>query len=179
MKQINFLCRRAGSIMLAGTMAAAIAGCETVGLPGTPNVTNAAAPGFEKVTVGSEEAFIIDVGRRIYFSQGSASLDETARRTLDAQAAWLNKNRRWLVKLQGHADDPGSEEYNRTLSQQRADAVMAYLASKGVDRNRMWAKGYAKERIVRDCPEIECKAQNRRVVANLRTEKDDAASVDD
>ena len=175
MNTSSFFCRRAVALTVAGSMAAFAAGCATVNLPGTPNVTNAAAPGFEKVNTGSEEAFIVGVGRRTYFTQGSAKLDDTAKRTLDAQAAWLNQNRRWYIKLQGHADDPGSEAQNRKLSQQRAEAVMAYLASQGVDQNRMWAKGYAKERIVRDCPEIECKAQNRRVVSNLRTEKDESA----
>ncbi len=176
MNRTQLIRRRAGALVVAGSMAAMAAGCATMSLPGTPNVTNAAAPGFEQVKAGSEESFIIGVGRRTYFSKGSAQLDDTAKRTLDAQAAWLNQNRRWLVKLQGHADDPGSEAQNRKLSQQRADAVMAYLASKGVERNRMWAKGYAKERLVRDCADIECKAQNRRVVSNLRTEKDDAAT---
>ena len=174
MKYSLYLNQRAGALIAGAIMAALVAGCASTNI-GSPDVTNAAAPGFEKVNSGSEEAFIIGVGRRTYFSKGSATLDSTAKRTLDNQAAWLNQNRRWYVKLQGHADDPGSEAQNRKLSQQRADAVMAYLASKGVDRNRMWAKGYSKERIVRKCPEIECKAQNRRVVSNLRTEKDEAA----
>ena len=124
---------------------------------------------------GSEEDFIINVGRRTYFAKGSATLDATAKRTLDAQAVWLSANRRWYVKLQGHADDPGSVEADRRLSQRRADTVMAYLVSNGVEPSRLWAKGYARDRLVRDCADIECKAQNRRVVSNLRTEKDDAA----
>ena len=92
--------------------------------------------------------------------------------TLDSQAAWLNQNPRWLLKLQGFADDSGSAGSMEALSQKRADAAMAYLASKGVDPNRMWAKGYGKEREVRDCAERSCKVQNRRVVTNLRTERD-------
>ena len=61
------------------------------------------------------------------------------------------------------------------MSQRRAQAVMAYLVSRGVEPSRLWAKGYARDRLVRDCADIECRAQNRRVVSNLRTEKDDAA----
>ncbi|APG88897.1 OmpA/MotB domain-containing protein (plasmid) [Sinorhizobium americanum CCGM7] len=134
--------------------------------------TNDPAPGFENVAAGSEEDFILNVGRRTYFTQDSATLDAVAKATLDKQALWLNSNPRWLVKLQGFADDSGSGSNMTTLSQQRADAAMAYLVSKGVDANRLWAKGYGNEREVRDCTDRSCKVQNRRVVSNLRTERD-------
>ncbi len=135
--------------------------------------TNDPAPGFENVQPGSEEDFILNVGRRIYFTQDSAALDSVAMATLDSQAAWLSQNTRWLVKLQGFADDSGTVSSMETLSQKRADATMAYLASRGVDPSRMWAKGYGKDREVRNCTERSCKVQNRRVVANLRTERDE------
>ncbi|QRM57126.1 OmpA family protein [Sinorhizobium sp. BG8] len=134
--------------------------------------TNDPAPGFESVSAGSEEDFILNVGRRTYFTQDSATLDSVAMATLDKQAAWLNSNPRWLVKIQGFADDSGTASKMVTLSQKRADAVLAYLVSKGVDPSRMWAKGYGNDREVRDCTERSCKVQNRRVVSNLRTERD-------
>ncbi|WP_077960082.1 OmpA family protein [Ensifer adhaerens] len=134
--------------------------------------TDDPAPGFETVSTGSEEDFILNVGRRTYFNQDSSTLDSVAKATLDKQAIWLNSNPRWLVKLQGFSDDSGSASKMATLSQQRADAAMAYLASKGVNPNRMWAKGYGNDREVRDCTERSCKVQNRRVVSNLRTERD-------
>lgn len=134
--------------------------------------TNDPAPGFESVVAGSEEDFILNVGRRTYFTQDSATLDSVARATLDKQAAWLAGNPRWLVKLQGFADDSGSDSAMVKLSQKRADAAMAYLASRGVAANRMWAKGYGNDREVRDCTDRSCKVQNRRVVTNLRTERD-------
>lgn len=134
--------------------------------------TNDPAPGFENVAAGSEEDFILNVGRRIYFTQDSAALDSVAKATLDNQAAWLNRNPTWLLKLQGFADDSGSASKMEALSQKRADAVMAYLASKGVDAGRMWAKGYGNDREVRDCTDRSCRVQNRRVVSNLRTQRD-------
>lgn len=140
-----------------------------------PDVTNAPAQGFENVDPGSEQDFILHVGRRTYFTANSAELDETAKRTLDAQAQWLAGHPRWFAKLQGHSDDRGDGDANTALSQSRADAVMAYLGAKGVAAQRMWAKGYGRERLVRGCDDIECKAQNRRVVTNLRKEKDEAA----
>jgi peptidoglycan-associated lipoprotein len=134
--------------------------------------TNDPAPGFETVSAGSEEDFILNVGRRVHFTQDSAALDSVAKATLDNQAVWLNSNPRWLVKLQGFADDSGSESKMQALSQKRADATMAYLTSKGVDAQRLWAKGYGKDREVRDCTDRSCKVQNRRVVSNLRTQRD-------
>jgi outer membrane protein OmpA-like peptidoglycan-associated protein len=167
--------------LLATAMLMALAACSTtadiaeVEEPAPPPMTgqtNDPAPGFENVAAGSNQDFILNVGRRVYFTLDSATLDSVARATLDSQAMWLNKYPNWLVKLQGFSDDSGSQSKMKTLSQQRADAVMAYLASRGVDASRMWAKGYGNDREVRDCDDRSCKVQNRRVVANLRTKRD-------
>jgi peptidoglycan-associated lipoprotein len=162
--------------LLAAGLLTLVASCSTSNTlapsaPATPDVTNTEVAGFQSVQPGSEEDFILNVGRRTYFAQGSAALDSVARATLDTQIAWLAKHPRWLLKLQGFADDPGSSE--TALSQQRADAVMAYLAAGGIARDRMWAKGYGKDRLVRDCPDTACRSQNRRVVSNLRDERDE------
>lgn len=167
--------------LLAAALLLALAACTTADLASREEAvpapmtgeTNDPAPGFENVRAGTEEEFILNVGRRIYFAQDSATLDSVAMTTLDNQAAWLNQNTRWLIKLQGFADDSGSAASMVSLSQKRADAAMSYLASKGVEPNRMWAKGYGKDREVRACTDRSCKVQNRRVVANLRTQRDD------
>ena len=164
---------RARTVLLAACVTGFLTGC--AGVNAVPDVTNAPAPGFAKFQTGSEEDFILNVGRRTFFVESSADLDDTGKVTLDKQADWLNKHKRWKVKIQGFSDDPGSPEQNVALSQRRADAVRDYLASKGVDKNRMWTKGYGKERIVRDCPELACKSQNRRVITNLREEFDESA----
>ncbi|TCU38038.1 OmpA family protein [Rhizobium azibense] len=167
--------------LVAAAMLVALAACTTsevasleepAAAPMTGQ-TNDPAPGFENIAAGSEEDFILNAGRRIYFSQDSATLDSVAMATLDNQAVWLNRNPNWLVKLQGFADDSGSPSKMVALSQKRAEAAMAYLASKGVDARRMWAKGYGNDREVRDCAERSCKVQNRRVVSNLRVQRDD------
>ncbi|WP_371811336.1 OmpA family protein [Stappia sp. 28M-7] len=160
-------------LLFAGLVASALlAGCNTVENVASPDVTNAPVLGFANMEPGSEEAFMLNVGRRTYFTPGSADIDETARMTLDKQAEWLKTNRTWFAKIQGFADDPGSAGDNTALSTRRANAVMAYLVGKGVSPNRLWAKGYGTERKVRDCAEEECKAQNRRVVTNLREERE-------
>lgn len=149
-------------------LAAGLAACTQASIApvmeDTPNVTN--APVYTSIQPGSEEDLMLNVGRRTYFTEASATLDDTAKATLDAQAEWLNTHSQWNVKLQGFSDDPGTPEQNVALSQKRAEAVRDYLASKGVDPARMWAKGYGRDRLIRDCPQIECKSQNRRVVTN-------------
>ncbi|WP_442583107.1 OmpA family protein [Mesorhizobium sp. ASY16-5R] len=167
--------------LLAAGLLVTLAACTTAKLetPEAPGVnpnevgnTNDPAAGFANAGPGSEEDFILNVGRRTFFTSGSAELDSVARATLDKQAAFMQQNPRWLMKLQGFADDPGSESAQLALSQKRADAAMRYLVSKGVDPKRMWAKGYGKERLVRACTENSCRVQNRRVVSNLRNEYD-------
>ena len=157
------------------TILVLLAGCSSTrnsdsgsGLTAADNVTNAPVAGGVNVTPGSEEDFMVGVGRRTFFKQSSAELDDVARATLDKQAQWLNQYPQWKVKLQGSADDPGSAQQQAALSQKRADAVRNYLASLGIAPERMLAKGYGRDKIGEDCPEIECKSQNRRVVTNLQ-----------
>jgi outer membrane protein OmpA-like peptidoglycan-associated protein len=144
--------------------------------PQTGGYTDDPAAGFENVQPGSEQDFILTAGRRIYFAEGSANLDDTAKATIDNQVAFLQKYPKWYAKLQGFADDPGGAAKMTQLSQQRADAVMNYMIAKGVPANRLWAKGYGKDREVRACAERACKVQNRRVVTNLRLSREDNAS---
>lgn len=169
---IRRLATSAMLLSLAACTTPDIAAVEEPAVAPMTGQTNDPAPGFENVGAGSEEEFILNVGRRVYFTQDSATLDAVAKTTLDNQAAWLNRNPAWLLKLQGFADDSGSASQMQALSQKRADAALAYLASKGVDANRMWAKGYGNDREVRDCTDRSCKVQNRRVVSNLRKERD-------
>ncbi|MER2536262.1 MAG: OmpA family protein [Rhizobiaceae bacterium] len=135
--------------------------------------TNDPAAGFENVQPGTEQDFILNVGRRTFFAENSAALDATARVTLDQQIAFLKKYPQWYAKVQGFADEPGGDAKMRQISQQRADAVMNYLVAGGVPASRLWAKGYGKDRVVRDCADRACKVQNRRVITNLRASRED------
>jgi len=124
------------------------------------------------VPPGSNEDFIVNVGRRIYFDESSAEINDTAKVTLQKQADWLARYSRYKIKIEGFADDRGSPDHNRALGLRRADAARAYLASLGVAAGRMRTKtfGAEKERLVHDCSDASCKAQNRRVVTVLESE---------
>ncbi|MGH6873756.1 MAG: OmpA family protein [Aestuariivirgaceae bacterium] len=164
---------KAAGLVLVLLSAMLLASCASTGTGGftrtsqpPAEATDAPVAGGVNVQGGSEEDFIVNVGRRTFFAEGSAALDDTARMTLDKQAMWLNDHPQWKVKLQGFADDPGSAGQQTSLSQKRADAVRDYLAAKGISSDRMKAKGYGRDRLVGDCADIECKAQNRRVITN-------------
>jgi OOP family OmpA-OmpF porin len=84
-----------------------------------------------------------------------------------------------LVHVDGHADRLGSAQYNQRLSEKRADAVRAYLVSKGFDASKIETLGSGKTNQVKSCPDktggkadrkalIECLAPNRRVVVEIQ-----------
>jgi peptidoglycan-associated lipoprotein len=163
-----------GSLLLAATACSTTSSDVDSGInPNSIGQTNDPAAGFENVKAGSEEDFILNVGRRIFFTSGSSELDSVAKATIDAQVAFLNKYPSWYAKMQGFADDPGGNAAMVSLSQKRADAVMNYMVAAGISSNRLWAKGYGKERVVCDRDETSCKVQNRRVVVNLQTKRDE------
>jgi peptidoglycan-associated lipoprotein len=166
---------RGAALLVVLGLALSTAGCnglgEKIAAAPTPDVTNAPAGAGLRVPPGSEEDFIVQVGRRTYFKGGSAELDQTAMVTLDKQAAWLTQYANWRVKIQGFADDPGTTEANLALSLKRAEAVRNYLATRGIAIDRMRVKGYGRDRLVRDCPDVDCKSQNRRVITNLEDDE--------
>jgi peptidoglycan-associated lipoprotein len=162
---------RIGMIAAALATAFVVSGCVTDGPSPvqSANVTNAPVGGGVNIQPGSEEDFIVNVSRRTFFRENSADLDNTAKTTLDKQAQWLGQHPEWRAKVQGFADDSGSAEAQRALSTRRADAVRNYLVAQGVQADRLRVKGYGRDtsRLTRDCADISCTAQNRRVITNL------------
>ena len=63
----------------------------------------------------------------------------------------------------GHTDSVGGDAYNQKLSVRRAEAVKAYLVSKGIEANRVYTEGKGKKQPVADNKTAEGKAKNRRV----------------
>jgi peptidoglycan-associated lipoprotein len=165
---------RAAAVGCALLLAACSGGSVDQVLAPAPVATDAPAMAGLAMAPGSEEDFMVNVGRRVFFKAGSDELDQTAIVTLDKQAVWLNQYPSWRARVQGFADDSGPADAQVALSARRAEAVKAFLVSRGVAADRLRAKGYGRDRLVRDCPEIECKSQNRRVITNL--DDDDLAS---
>ncbi|MGF1663807.1 MAG: OmpA family protein [Kineosporiaceae bacterium] len=99
----------------------------------------------------------------VRFDDATAELSPAAREVLDAVAGHLVRYPDVRVVVEGHTDSTGSVESNRRLSGRRADAVLAYLVSRGVPPGRMEAAGYADSRPVASDDTAEGRAANRRV----------------
>ena len=67
------------------------------------------------------------------------------------------------IRVEGHTDDRGPDAYNKDLSQRRAEAVLRYLTERGVEANRLEAKGYGEEQPVQTNETNEGRSANRRV----------------
>ena len=81
----------------------------------------------------------------IYFDFDRSDLDEKGMKILDALAAWLEKNRNVNLRIEGHADERGTSEYNLALGDRRASAVKKYLVTLSVEANRLSTISYGEE----------------------------------
>ena len=99
----------------------------------------------------------------IFFETGKSELKNESFAELNRVITFLKENPNVKIELSGHTDNVGNEDFNKTLSQKRADAVLAYLVSNGIEASRLVAKGYGMEKSVADNTTEEGKALNRRV----------------
>jgi peptidoglycan-associated lipoprotein len=141
------------------------------GCAGNPNAVDGSAAGAERTAnaAGTASEFRSSVGDRIFFESDSAELTSAAQATLDRQALWLARHPRQQIKIEGHADERGTREYNFALGARRAEAAMSYLAARGIPSRRLRVVSYGKERPVSACDDISCWSQNRRAVTVLET----------
>ncbi|MBX9640442.1 MAG: OmpA family protein, partial [Mycobacteriaceae bacterium] len=85
------------------------------------------------------ERFAREVPNTITFPFNSAQLTPEARAVLDRQANFIRQFPEVRFRVYGHTDLVGSDGYNRALGQRRAEAVVAYFASRGLSRSRLEA----------------------------------------
>jgi OOP family OmpA-OmpF porin len=111
----------------------------------------------EKVTFAAEALF--DFDKAVVKPQGKQALDD-----LLAKVQGMNTE---VMVTVGHADAIGSDAYNLKLSQRRAEAVKAYIVSKGVDAARVYTEGKGESQPVGDNKTAAGRAQNRRVTVEV------------
>ncbi|MBL7828912.1 MAG: OmpA family protein [Saprospiraceae bacterium] len=105
----------------------------------------------------------------LYYDFNSAKLRPESFPELSKLFKTLKENPDLLVEIASHTDARGSDEYNLQLSQQRADAVVEWLAAKGIPKDRLSAKGYGETKLVNGCKNgVQCSEQEHQL--NRRTE---------
>jgi outer membrane protein OmpA-like peptidoglycan-associated protein len=128
--------------------------------PGTAADTRVDAAGCPILFTEARTPVVL---RGVTFETGRSALKPDSYTILDIVAASLIANPDIRIEIAGHTDNTGSVATNMRLSQARADAVRAYVASKGVAPDRMVANGYGPSQPVAPNNTPAGRAQNRRV----------------
>lgn len=121
-------------------------------------------PGAKVNALGCTEALKLE---GVEFEFNSDKLTWAAKEYLNTVADKLKMHTDTQLELGGHTDSTGSNEYNRDLSQRRADSVRSYLVSRGVGGTHLRAVGYGEDRPVADNGNDAGRARNRRVELNV------------
>lgn len=134
------------------------------GCPIPPKLCQAADAdkGEDLSLAGCEPGDVLTL-RGVNFHFDSARLDPNARTLLNDVAEELARYPKIQIELSGHTDSRGSDAYNQTLSERRAESVRAYVNEQGVDSGRMTAVGFGESKPVADNDTDEGRELNRRV----------------
>jgi len=113
---------------------------------------------LKKLAVGN-----IFVLRNIYFDFDKSVLKPASNKELNNLLELLQKNPNMVIEISGHTDSKGSDEYNQVLSKKRAQAVVNWLESKGISKDRLSYEGYGESRpLASNDDEDEGRELNRR-----------------
>jgi outer membrane protein OmpA-like peptidoglycan-associated protein len=115
------------------------------------------------MAIARQEGLIPDT----LFDANGAAISDQAKRQLRATAAFLRSAPGFSLAIEGHADEQGTDEYNRALAERRARAVGEYLASLGLDQERLTTASYGQQRPVCSDRDEVCRARNRRAHLEL------------
>jgi peptidoglycan-associated lipoprotein len=136
----------------------------------TPLETQPLAPaettGMEGTELGErplgEPGEIIAELEIVYFDYDSDALDESDRAALERNAEWLRDHADLPVLVEGHCDERGTDEYNYSLGERRANSVLGYLQELGVP-TQLATRSYGETRPAREGHDEEAWRWNRRV----------------
>jgi OmpA-OmpF porin, OOP family len=164
---INSL-RPTGNLVQGGTRGIRV-GAPPAAAPAVTTVASSRPVATQQATQPATQGPSVNL--TINFENGSATLTPDAIRTLDqlGQALASKDLAAYRFRIEGHTDTVGSRDYNRSLSEKRAMAVVAYVAKKyGVDPTRLQAIGMGEDGLLVPTPDQTAEPKNRRVqVINL------------
>lgn len=157
-----------GGLLLIG-----LAGCTTVPTECQPPSCDPLAPApiaaLGKYAQGSQAAHSaaniagIPQNRVVYFDFDVSDVRQDQRHILEANATYLAKNQQLKVRLEGHADERGSREYNLALGERRAQSVKRFLGLMNVQETQMNTLSYGEEKPVSEGHDDSAWRLNRRV----------------
>ncbi len=134
---------------------------ETISLEGSAEQEKIA---MKIVELRKLEVGLVSVLRNIYFDFNKATFKQDSYSELNKLERMLQQNTGMKVEIGGHTDIVGTKNYNKLLSQKRAEAVKDFLTKKGIDSRRITAVGYGSSRpLASNDDEEEGRALNRRV----------------
>lgn len=140
------------------------------GIPDSLDRCPNTAPGQNVDALGCPVLFVEREGRRmplrlegVNFHSNSSALTDESYAVLDGVAQSLVEHSDVRIEIAGHTDSTGPRSLNMRLSSERAQAVKAYLARRGVDPGRMEAVGHGPDQPVATNTTLSGRAQNRRV----------------
>ena len=101
------------------------------------------------------------------FEFGKATLQESSYTVLDELVDYMNRKAKEKIQIGGHTDNIRRKKKNQKLSEERANTVRAYLLTKGIDPDRVTAKGYGMDEPIEENSTEQGRAKNRRTEVKI------------
>ncbi len=121
-------------------------------------VTSESGTGSGQPKDGSETAAkTYEIGEEVFYDYDKSEVRRDAEPLLNEVVKMMKDNPKLSIEIQSHSDSRGSDAYNIALSNRRAQVVVNYLASKGIDKKRLKSKGFGESQPVNKCVDgVEC-----------------------
>jgi outer membrane protein OmpA-like peptidoglycan-associated protein len=118
------------------------------------------------------EGILITFDSGLLFDVDKSDIKPATKTNLDQLSETLKKYDDTNILVEGHTDNTGEDEYNKKLSNRRADAVQSYLVSQGVANGRIQTKGYGETQPIADNNTDAGRKANRRVEVAIYANKE-------
>jgi outer membrane protein OmpA-like peptidoglycan-associated protein len=122
--------------------------------------------GVSVVRLGDD--IVLNMPGNVTFDVNQSAVQSSFYPVLDSVGLVLKEYNKTLIDVNGHTDSTGAVQYNMDLSNRRATSVADYLASRGIDRGRIYTQGYGPHYPVAENGTAEGRQMNRRVELVLK-----------
>jgi len=130
--------------------------------PTTPVCDAACMRERDAATAAAARTAAATLTATVYFDYDKSDITDDTRAKLDAKVPILTNNAGVKIRIAGHTDSRGSDEYNLALGQRRAAAAKRYLTDRGIDGGRIEIVSFGEERPTCSDESDTCMASNRR-----------------